>query len=153
MGRPKGFVMTEEQKKAMKEGREKARADKIAQGVPLRTSKKNKIKTLEGKPTLYIKGNETDALDFFPCIREALRPLHRNKECDNLCREIAQSPTWKNIRLTLNRLEEIFNIVEPETIIPKKERKKRKPMTDEQKKVAIDRLAYARSQKGKNKTN
>ena len=40
MGRPKGFVMSEEQKAAMKAGREKARAEKIASGEVVVKEKK-----------------------------------------------------------------------------------------------------------------
>ena len=108
---PKGII-TDEHKKAMKEGRERARAEKIANGEPLRVSRKQKTVQSQGKPKLYITGKEKDALDFFPSIRESLRPLYRNKECDDICIELSHSPTWQNVRLVLNRLQEIFDIVD-----------------------------------------
>jgi hypothetical protein len=128
-GRPKGIKLTEDQKAAMQAGRNKAKAQKIALGLFLRTSHKNKIQESHGKPKLYITGNEKDALDFFPAIRNSLRPQHRYKECSDLCIEIAKMPTWQNVRLVLNRLEDIFSIVErtgPVKVVKViKERKKR----------------------------
>ena len=111
-GRPKGFKLTDEQKENMKEGRKRAKAEKIARGEPLRTSRKKKIVKAEGKPKLIITGTEKDALDFFPAIRESLRPLNKNRECDRLCNEIAHMPLWQNVRVVLTRLQDIFDIVE-----------------------------------------
>jgi len=150
MGRPKGFVMSEEQKKAMQEGRKKAQEAKIANGEPLRKSRKVKLQEAPGKPKLYITGKEKDALDYFPAIRNSLRPLHRNRQCDSLCNEIAKSPQWSDLRATLNRLEAVFDIVEDVVVVKAKVKRTRKPMTVEQRLAAIDRLAVARSMKKKN---
>jgi hypothetical protein len=124
---PRG-TPTADQLAAMQAGRARAKAEKIANGIPLRVSKKDKFKVAVGRPKLYIKGTEKDALDFFPAIRNSLRPLYRNKECDSLCREIASSPTWMNVRITLNRLQEIFDVIEvtkPNKVKVIKEKKKR----------------------------
>ena len=150
MGRPKGFVMSEEQKKAMQEGRKKAQEAKIANGEPLRKSRKAKLQEAHGKPKLYITGKEKDALDYFPAIRNSLRPLHRNRQCDSLCNEIAKSPQWSDLRATLNRLEAVFDIVEDVVVVKAKVKRTRKPMTVEQRLAAIDRLAVARSMRKKN---
>ena len=150
MGRPKGFVMSEEQKKAMQEGRKKAQEAKIANGEPLRKSRKAKLQEAPGKPKLYITGKEKDALDYFPAIRNSLRPLHRNRQCDSLCNEIAKSPQWSDLRATLNRLEAVFDIVEDVVVVKAKVKRTRKPMTVEQRLAAIDRLAVARSMRKKN---
>ena len=151
MGRPKGFVMSEEQKKAMQEGRKKAQEAKIANGEPLRKSRKAKLQEAPGKPKLYITGKEKDALDFFPAIRESLRPLHKNKECDALCIEISRSPTWQNVQLVLNRLQQIFDIVEDHSIHTKpiQHTRKKREFTEEQRKAIGERFALARAKRGK----
>ena len=59
MGRPKGFVVTEEQKIAMKEGRIAARQIRAAA----------KALDVDKKPTIVINGQEEDGFDFWPAIR------------------------------------------------------------------------------------
>jgi hypothetical protein len=147
-GRSKGFKLTDEQKENMKEGRKKAQEAKIANGEPPRKSRKVELESYS-KPKLYITGNEKDALDYFPAIRESLRPLHRNRQCGSLCNEIAKSPQWSNVRATLNRLEAVFDIVE-NTSTKVKVKRTRKPMTEVQRLAASERLAVARSMRKKN---
>jgi hypothetical protein len=139
-GRPKGFKLTDEHKKAMQEGRKQAKAIKAVKSTDVGS----------GKPKLFITGTEKDALDFFPAIRESLRPLNKNKECNMLCNEIAHMPLWQNVRIVLNRLQDIFDIVEVENKIPKKVRTRR-PLTEEEKDKLRINLIAARAKKKENK--
>ena len=140
--------MTEEHKKAMLEGRAKARAEKIASGIPVR-AKKAKKGIIDGKPNLYLTGNEVDAFDLVTPIREALRPLHRYQECKAICNQIRMSTMWYNIHVILDMISTSFNIIYPEvkpvTII-KKERKKREYTELQRKEIGL-RFAKARLNK------
>ena len=92
MGRPKGFVMSPEQKTAMKAGREKARTAKLAAGEPLRVSKirkgrKSKVEVRNGKPVIQITGKKRMPLISYGLIRDAFRSLRRHIEIDKILRE------------------------------------------------------------------
>jgi hypothetical protein len=110
MGRPKGFIVSEEQKKAMQEGRRKARETKISAGIPLRQSKKTKKeKTSEeapsgSKPVVLITGKEEDAFGFYAPLRDALRPLNLYPLLDKLIKKITERDSWKNVGMIQNTL-------------------------------------------------
>jgi len=146
--------MTEEHKKAITEGRAKARAEKIASGIPLRAKRGKRANKdiLDGKPNLYLTGNEVDAFDLVTPIREALRPLHKYQECKVICNQIRMSTMWQNVHVIVDMLNTTFNIVYLETKPEVKVRKKRE-YTEEQRKEIGMRLAKARIDKIVNLTN
>ena len=128
MGRPKGFVVTEEQKIAMKEGRIAARQIRAAA----------KALDVDKKPTIVINGQEEDGFDFWPAIRNSMRPIHKYQLCKVIEREVADPKIYNNVRFVLDILEKYFIISETGKKKIKKERKERKKstyvMTEEHKK-------------------
>lgn len=106
---------------------------------------KNKL----DKPTLVFTGNEKDAFDFIPLVRKAFR-----SQCDyithyKVVKEITDKRFWENIDWVKNILSK-YVMLEKEGTQPKvKERKKRKPMTEEQRLAACERMKKAREAKGK----
>lgn len=87
MGRKKGWVMTEEHKKALAEGRKRAKLNKSEQRETLHSNAKVIFKTT---------GKEKDAFDFFPSIRGAYRRIGDYISHLKLTREIGRSPHWKD---------------------------------------------------------
>lgn len=121
--------MTEEHKQRIKEGRERARQERLEQGLPLRQKKSKKVLFVNDKPILTITGNEETGFDFWKAIRLALRPIGRSKEADFITREIVRPEIWQNVPFILRVLETHFHIeTEGEAKArTKKERKERKP--------------------------
>jgi len=97
MGRPKGFVLSQEQK------------DKMHMG---RIQKRNKIKEVKvyEKPILKISRHWHEGFDFWPAMRNALRPLHRYDECRKVERLIVQKEIWQDIEEIVKILENYFVI-------------------------------------------
>lgn len=131
MSRKLGSKLSEETKRKMVEGRAKARAEKLALGLPLRKSRMNRNDNQElPKPALLITGEEKDGFDFWPSIRNAMRPLHRYEECKRVEREVADPAVWRNVAICLRLLEKHFIIITPNeksksNSKPVKQRKKR----------------------------
>ncbi len=99
--------MTEEHKAAIKAGRARARAEKIASGEPLRVTKKAKKSKVEfenGKPVLYITGKEKDAIDFFTPVRDTFRMAKLHNRVPKILKEINDKEFWKNPNWVLNKL-------------------------------------------------
>jgi len=100
MGRPKGWVMSPEHKAKLAEGRKKAREEKLAQGIPLRQTKKprkSKFEDINGLPVMYITGKEKDAFDFLTSLRTTFRSRHDYKTYVPIEREICHRDVWKNV--------------------------------------------------------
>ena len=121
----KGSILTDEQKRIMQEGRARAKAEKIANGEPLR-AKKVKSTIVNGKVNLYLTGNEVNAFDLVSPIREVMRPLNKYMECRAICNQIRMSTMWQNIHVILDMISTTFNIVYPEIKSDKKIKKERK---------------------------
>jgi hypothetical protein len=140
--------MTEEHKKAIAAGRAKSRAEKIARGEPLRTSRKSKSsnKVFE-KPMMYYTGTEEIGNDFFTELRKALRPVRRYQICKKLEREITQISLYRNISTIKTILENHVILVKKEIDPTKivKVRKPRAPLTEAQLVVLRDRMEKARN--------
>jgi hypothetical protein len=103
MGRPKGFVLSQEQKDKMRMGRIQKRNKPI------------EVKVL-GKPLLKISRHWKTGFDFWPAMRNVLRPLHRYDECRKLERAIVNNDIWQN-------KEEIIKILENNFVIEHKKLK------------------------------
>jgi hypothetical protein len=146
--------MTEAHKKAIADGRAKARAEKIARGEPLRTSRKNKPSKVSEKPIMYYTGTEVMGNDFFTELRKALRPVHRYQVCKKLEREITQLSLYQNIGIIKTILENHVILVKKEVDPTKvvKVRKPRAPLTEAQLVILRDRLENARNVKKSTKS-
>lgn len=95
MGRPKGFVLSQEQKDKMRMGRIQKR------------NKVEEVKVYE-KPVLKISRHWKTGFDFWPSIRNAMRPLHRYDECRKIERAIIQNDIWQNKEEIIKILSEYF---------------------------------------------
>ena len=130
--------MTEEHKQKIKEGRERARQERLEQGLPLRQKKTKKIKEdkfVNGKPVVYITGNEETGFDFWKAIRKALRPIGWSKVCDFITREIVKPEYWQDVNFIKKILDGYVHLVVIDS--EKKKKRTRKPgsyvMTEEHK--------------------
>jgi hypothetical protein len=95
MPRLKGIKLSQEQKDKMRMGR---------------IQKRNKIveaKVYE-KPILKISRHWKTGFDFWPAMRNVLRPLHRYDECRKLERAIVQKDIWEDHEAILKILAEYF---------------------------------------------
>lgn len=142
--------MTEEHKQKIREGREKAKKEREASGVSTRKPRKSKLKGFKNmvgdKPVLYITGEEETGFDFWEPLRELYRPV-ASWEGKRIEREIVDPKIWKNIGIIKTILSnyvhmEIKSSNKPKKV--KKERKKREPMTEEQKTKLRENLEKAR---------
>jgi hypothetical protein len=97
MGRPKGTKLSQEQKDKMRMGRIQKR------------NKVEEVKVYE-KPILKISRHWETGFDFWPAIRNVLRPLHRYTDCRNIERIIVQSNIWENREEIIKILENYFII-------------------------------------------
>lgn len=104
----KGEALTEERKKAMAEGRRKAREEKLAKGLPLRQKKVKLSKT--DKPVMIINGKEKDAFDFFQPIRIAFRTRHIYTMSEKIIKEITDPRIWQNVEYIKRTLEKYVTI-------------------------------------------
>ena len=116
MGRPKGFVMSAEQKTAMKAGRAKARAEKASAGIPLRATKvkKGKVEIVLGKPVLRLTGKEKDAFAFYTPIRDIFRQMKDGGKAEKILREITDKQFYENINWIISKLSNYVSVVEKE---------------------------------------
>jgi len=116
MGRPKGYKPSAEQIAAMQEGRRKAKEEKIAAGIPIRTSKKrskkNVIEIRNGKPVLTVTGKEKNAFDFYTPVRDTFRLLGRHNEIDKILQKITDKVYWLNLNWVLQALSEFVVLEE-----------------------------------------
>lgn len=92
--------MTEEHKRKILEGRQRALAERKALGLPPRNPKKKKevvTNYQNGLPVVRCSGKEENAFNFFLPLRYALRPAKLNELCKKIEREIANSVYWENV--------------------------------------------------------
>lgn len=134
--------MTEEHKQKIQEGRKRALEERRKLGLPLRetkkTPKKNNANFVNDKPVLIYDGTETSAFEFWPKLRNLLRPLHKYELCKQIEKEIVHPSYWQNMGWVMEKLQQYVHLqlVEDET----KKKKVRQPrkestyvMTDEHK--------------------
>ena len=129
--------MTEEHKQLIKEGREKARKEKLALGIPLRQSRKNSIKTnyINDKPVVIITGKEKTGFDFWTPLRKSLRPMHLYDLCKKLERLIVNPTYYQNVSWIKDNLSTYVYLQEKEEeqIVKKIRKKTNYIMTEEHK--------------------
>lgn len=132
MGRTKGYTVSEETKAKIK----KAKKTKKESGP---------IDPVYEKQILHITGKEVNAFQFWPLLRQTLRPLHQYILCKKIEREIVQPAIW-------NDLEKIKTILDEYFIIKKKkisdQVKKKIAISDEERRRRLTRLENARRAKG-----
>jgi hypothetical protein len=145
--------MTEEHKRKIQEGRKKAMEERKLSGLPLRESKKSKkTKALykNDKPVLVYDGTEKTGFDFWPKLRNLLRPIHKYDLCKQIEKEIVSPQIWQNVGIILNLLSNHVTLELADTTNKKvkKERKKREyKMTPEHKEKLMSALKKAREVK------
>jgi hypothetical protein len=108
MGMRKGG-MTEEHKQKIREAQHQRKLNRET-GVASSRKTKKSFAQVDGKPVLYLTGRERCANDMFNAIRNSLRPLGREIECQKLCMKIANLPIWNKPRELLPVLRETFEI-------------------------------------------
>ena len=137
MGRPKGYILSEDQKRRMQEGRIAAREGRVASVPKLSTT-----------PVLVLNGTEKEGFDFWEPLRNTFRPLHQYDLCKKIEKEIVSPVVWRNYNSIINILEKYCTIrmdngtTEPTVSKPKRERKY--IMTEEHK----QKIREARQRKG-----
>ena len=138
MGRPKGFILSEEQKARMLEGRKNKKLGIVVEKpIKIESDKKrggpkgykrdpetikkqketrtvNRNKKLEivkiDKPLLKISRHWHEGFDFWPAMRNVMRPLHRYDECRKVERLIVNKDIWQNTQEIIKILENYFMI-------------------------------------------
>lgn len=104
-GRKPGFKLTDEQKAKIIEGRKAARERKVADGEPLRRTKKSKVKiAADGRPIITVTGKEEDAFALLSLVRDAFRSIGNYLICPKIEREITTSVYWQNKEQLYNML-------------------------------------------------
>lgn len=136
--------MTEEHKRKLKEGRLLAKQKKDA-GIPL-SRKKSKV---YDKPIVQYTGKETNAFDFIPLIRTSFRKQHNYVSIQKIVFEISDRRFWDNINWILTTLEKYVILEKVDSSKSIKQKRTRKPMTEEQRQAACERLKKAREARGK----
>lgn len=140
--------MTDEHKRKIAEGRKKAKEARNNGD----TKKEKRDKKLpeaamrNGKYILVLKGDEHNCFNFWNRLRSLIRPMFQYpiyKELKRIEKEIAHPTYWENRDWIITTLSQYFEI-EDAPVQAKKERKKRKPMTDEQKTKLAENLKKAR---------
>jgi hypothetical protein len=110
--------MTEEHKRKIQEGRKKAREEKLAKGLPLRSHSKKteglQAKYENGKLILHITGKEENSYDFWPCLKDLLRPLGMSSLYTKVRGELANPKFWQNIDWLKETLSKYFILKEGE---------------------------------------
>jgi hypothetical protein len=151
----KRVIMTEEHKQKIKEGRKRAMEERKALGLPTRAVKTSKKKPkfkemIDGKPVMYITGEEETGFDFWYPLRLLYRPVC-SWEGKRIEREIVHPLLWQNIGLIKQALSKYVHLVVKETGKKKKEKKARKVrvFTDEQRAEIAERFRKAREAKSK----
>lgn len=141
--------MTEEHKKKIAEGRKKAKEARVNGTAPKKEKRDKKLPEASKRNDKYIlvlKGDEHNCFDFWKRLRELIRPMYQYpiyKELKRIEKELAHPTYWENREWLIKTLSQYFEI-EDAPIQAKKERKKRKPMTDEQKVKLTENLKKAR---------
>jgi hypothetical protein len=97
MGRQAGFTLSQEQKDKMRMGRIQKRNKVI------------EVKVYE-KPLLKISRHWETGFDFWPAMRNVLRPLHRYDDCRKMERLIVAKDIWQNTEEIIKILENSFVI-------------------------------------------
>ena len=97
-GREKGY-------KSSQEEIEKARQTRLAN-----KQKKLEMKSIE-KPILKISRKWQTGFDFWPSMRNVLRPLHRYAQCHEIEREIVAKDIWAN-RVEIVKILEKYFVIE-----------------------------------------
>lgn len=141
--------MTEEHKKKIKEGREKAKKLREAGVVLPKKNSKKAFKNVFDKPIVQYTGEEKDAFDFIPLVRAAFRRQHNYLASPKIVHEITDKRFWQNVPWILSVLEKYVILEKEDSSAPKKARRKRKPMTEEQRLEACERLKKAREARNK----
>lgn len=95
MGRKPGTKLSQEQKDKMRMGRIQKR------------NKPVEVKVYE-KPILIISRKWQTGFDFWPSMRNVLRPLHQYTQCHKIEREIVKKDIWDNRDEILKILEKYF---------------------------------------------
>jgi len=95
MGRIKGFTVSEETKQKQKETRIK--------------NKHNLKKKKEyEKQILPVTGKEQSGFDYWPAMRNVLRPIHQYVLCKKIEQEVAGTIVWNDIKAVKEILEKYF---------------------------------------------
>jgi len=99
MGRAKGFKVSVETKMKAHE-----------------TRKKNKLGKIKNDPEyniveLQITGKEKCGFDFWPEIRDTLRPIHQYALCKKIEQEVAGTNVWNDIKAIKIILQKYFILV------------------------------------------
>jgi len=87
--------------------RPQAEIDKARMTRIVNRNKKAEIKAI-AKPVLIISRKWQTGFDFWPGMRNTLRPLHRYAECRNVERMIVQKGIWDNREEIVKILENYF---------------------------------------------
>lgn len=121
--------MTEEHKKAIQEGRIRAKQNKQI----------NSTKKVITKPNCYLSGKELNAFDFINPLRNALRPVHQYTLLHQLEKQITAISIWENIEAINIIIFEYVTIciIDNNTIKPEK-KKREYIMTEEHKQKLLD---------------
>ena len=132
-GRPKGYILSEDQKRRMQEGRLAARQVKAS------TPK------LSITPVLILTGAEKEGFDFWEPLRNTFRPLHQYDLCKKIEKEIVSPVVWRNYNSIINILEKYCTIrIGNEIKVSKPKRERKYIMTEEHK----QKIREARQRKG-----
>ena len=139
MGRKPGFTLSEEQKARMQESRKNRKLGIIPEkqsveekaikkrGRPkgfkvdpeiVRKQKETRIKNKLGikdpivyeKPILKVSRHWHNGFDFWPAMRNVLRPLHRYDNCRMIERMIVQKTIWQDREAIIKILQDFFII-------------------------------------------
>jgi hypothetical protein len=102
----KNRIMTEEQKKAMQEGRKRARIEKM--GIELSSTDKIEDVDFNKKPVMVYTGKEQDYLDFSGSLRSALASCKQSKRFDDISLEMVKVGFYNPIKM----IEVLNNYVE-----------------------------------------
>ena len=133
MGRPKGYVLSEDQKRRMQEGRLAARQVKTI------------IPKFSAIPVLVLTGTEKEGFDFWEPLRNTFRPLHQYDLCKKIEKEIVAPVVWRNYSSIISILEKYCTIrIGNEIKVSKPKRERKYIMTEEHK----QKIREARQRKG-----
>lgn len=89
--------------------RSQAEIDKARMTRIVNRNKKAEIKAI-AKPVLTISRKWQTGFDFWPAIRNVLRPLFRYTDCKNIEKMIVQKDIWENREEIIKILENYFVI-------------------------------------------
>jgi hypothetical protein len=105
--------LSDEHKQKLKEGRERARKEKLEFGIPLRRKKgevkyASKLVTEGFKVKLKLPANPHDAFDYKDIIRSTCRRLGDYLSAPKIIKEICDPKIWRNIILIETILQKYF---------------------------------------------